>query len=100
MPKTNYICVLRLENDYDACAKHEKEMHIKPAYGGIEPRYGMNKQYPDEIVVTFDNGATGIFQFTGTITPPEQKDLDPALKKFGELNAKFGVGQKEKPSRY
>jgi len=77
MPKTNYICVFcgrSFENDYDACAKHEKETHVKPAYGGTEPHYGLDKQYPDEIVVTFDNGATGIFQFTGTITPPVQKE--------------------------
>lgn len=64
MPKTNYTCEFcgkSFENDYNACSIHEKEMHVKPSYSGIEPHYDIDKKYPNEIVVTFDNGAMMAF---------------------------------------
>ena len=72
-------------DSWQECGDHEKA-HIKVKSSQL--LFNQGESHPEVIKVVFSDGSSGNYMLLGNITT-EEKDLDPALKKFTELKNKF-----------
>jgi len=71
-------------SDWKVCSDHENE-HIKIKSSQLI--FKQEEVHPFRVDIVFSDGSIGNYTLFGNIIAPEEKDLDPALKKFAEIKA-------------
>ena len=79
-------------DSWQKCGEHENA-HVEVKTSQL--LFNQGDSYPEVIKVVFGDGSSGNYVLLGDISPAEEKDLDPALKKFAEIKAELKAEQKE-----